>query len=76
MERTSAVQQICHGLGVTGADLARQRGGDRLALHSMQPSEGTGEIGRCVDAMRQAIGAADGDEETFTGVPRGRPRRH
>jgi hypothetical protein len=66
MEQTTVVQQICHNLGIAESDLARQRGSGRLALHSVQSARGTGKIGRCIDLMRRAVGAADGDEEIFT----------
>jgi hypothetical protein len=66
MEPTSVVQQICHNLGITTADLTRQRGSDLLALHSMQSAKGTGLLGRCLDAMRRAVAAADGGDETLT----------
>jgi len=67
MEPVSVVQQICHNLGITESDFNRQRGGgDQLGLHSMRSAKGTGKIGRCIDAMRRAVEAADGDEETFT----------
>lgn len=67
MEQVNVVQQICHSLGITVSDFNRQRGGsDQLALHSMRSAKGTGKIGRCLDAMRRAVEAADGDEETFT----------
>lgn len=66
MEQTSVAKQICHNLGINESDLTRQRASDGLALHSMQSAKGTGRIGRCIDAMRRAVDAVDGDEESFT----------
>src|SRR5215472_10702968 len=66
MEQTSIVKQICHNLGIAESDFTRQRGSDRLALHSMQAAKDTGCIGRCLDAMSRAVEAAEEDEETFT----------
>ena len=65
MEQASEREQIAHLLGLKVSDLG---GGDRgTGLHQsgMKSAHGTGYIGRAVDAMRQAIAAADGDEELF-----------
>jgi hypothetical protein len=66
MEQVNVAQQICHNLGITTADLDRQRASDGTVLHTMQSAKGTGRIGRCIDAMRRAVDAADGDDGIFT----------
>ena|ERR1700722_6057813 len=64
MEQATELEQIAHLLGLKVSDLG---GGSLTGLHQsgMKSARGTGYIGRVIDAMRQAIAAADGDEEVF-----------
>jgi hypothetical protein len=64
MEQVTELEQIAHLLGLKVSDLG---GGRRTGLHrsGMTSARGTGYIGKAIDAMRQAIAAADGDEKAF-----------